>query len=185
MRRGQFLDLEGGTIHIADCQPQDFSAWGKPAAVSVIIAPQRAEDHVLLIVRPSTMAEHAGQIACPGGRYDADLDGNLCETAIRETQEEVGVVLSPSRLIAILNPVHIPITGYTIAPHVFCLEEMPTLVPSPEVVASHWVPIDQLRDCEEMMAGLPQYPLSWGRVWGATARILHQLLHSRESEGKI
>ena len=131
------------------------------------------------------MAEHAGQIACPGGRYDADLDGNLCETAIRETQEEVGVLLSPSRLVTILNPVHIPVTGYTIAPHVFHLDQMPKLVPSPEVVESHWVSTDMLRDCEESMAGWPQYPLPWGRVWGATARILHQLLHLRESEGKI
>jgi 8-oxo-dGTP pyrophosphatase MutT (NUDIX family) len=131
------------------------------------------------------MAEHAGQIACPGGRYDADLDVSLCDTAIRETQEEVGVILSPSRLITILNPVYIPVTGYTIAPHVFRLDEIPTLIPSPEVVAFYWVSIDQLRGCEEMMAGWPQYPLSWGRVWGATARILHQLLHLRESEGKI
>ena len=168
---------------MAIAKANDFRTWSKPAAVAVLITPGPRGPEVLLIERPSTMAEHAGQIACPGGRFDAVRDRTLWDTARRETQEEVGVPLSRTMWRGVLEPVYISVTGYTIEPHLFYLRSKPRLQSSSEVAAWHWVTIPDLRAVAEGSLEWPQYPLPWGRVWGATARIMSQLLRLPHSNG--
>ncbi len=155
---------------------RDFSTWSKPAAVAVIVTATSSGNEVLLIERPPTMIEHAGQIACPGGRFDARQDKTLWDTVRRETREEVGVGLSREMCLGTLEPVHIPPTDYTVEPYLFYVTEKPRLVSSGEVAAWHWVSLTELVTLEEWNDERPQYPLGWGLVWGATARIMHQLL---------
>lgn len=156
----------------------NFRTWSKPAAVAVLVTPGSRGPEVLLIERPSTMTEHAGQIACPGGRFDAMRDRTLWDTARRETREEVGVSLRRTMWKGVLEPVYISVTGYTIEPHLFYLQQKPELRSSSEVAAWHWVAVRDLMAVAEGTPEWPQYPLPWGRVWGATARILTQLLQS-------
>ena len=167
---------------MAIAEAHDFRSWPKPAAVAVLVTPGPRGPEVLLIERPSTMTEHAGQIACPGGRFDPARDRILRDTARRETYEEVGVPLSRTMWRGVLKPVYISVTGYTIEPHIFYLQKKPHLQSSSEVAASHWVAIPDLVTVAEGSPEWPQYPLPWGRVWGATARILSQLLRSPHLE---
>lgn len=163
---------------MAIANSSNFRTWAKPAAVAVLVTPAPLGSEVLLIERPGTMTEHAGQIACPGGRFDAAHDRTLWDTARRETREEVGVRLSLDMWRGALEPVYIPVTGYTIEPHLFYIVPKPRLLASSEVAAWHWVSIKDLEAVEEWVEEMPQYPFAWGRVWGATARILSQLLRS-------
>ncbi len=153
--------------------------------MAVVLVPIRHSNHILLIQRPVTMAEHAGQIACPGGRFDPLYDKTLCDTACRETQEEVGVQLNASYHVDTLSPVYIPPTGYTILPHVFCLSTLPPLILSREAEQAHWVSLEDLRRALDTSGGYSRYPLPWGTVWGATARIIDELLNTPWGKGMI
>lgn len=163
---------------MAIAHSRGFRTWAKPAAVAVLVTPNAVGHDVLLIERPMTMTEHAGQIACPGGRFDAVHDTTLWDTARREAQEEVGVRLTRDMWQGALAPVYIPVTGYTIEPHLFFIAPKPRLLSSSEVAAWHWVDVRELEAREEWTDERPRYPLDWGEVWGATARIISQLLHS-------
>lgn len=161
-----------------------FGAWAKPSAVMVLLA-QQPQPSVLLIHRPDTLTHHAGQIACPGGRFDVACDKTLWDAARRETEEEVGISVPRSRFAGFLDPVHIRATGYTLAPVVAVIDAPQVVRPNPDEVASYqWVRLDEMRAVRQMSrvmaAGvsyrLPEFPLAWGRLWGATARVMDQLL---------
>ncbi len=161
-----------------------FSGWDRPAAVMVLVAvwPHPA---VLLIHRPDTLTYHAGQIACPGGSFDSRYDSTLWETAIRETQEEVGITVAEESRAGYLDPVYITVTGFTLVPFVAVVKTRPPVHPdSGEVASYQWVTLAELAQVRRMgrvMAWgvsyqMPEFPLAWGRLWGATARVMDQLL---------
>lgn len=140
---------------------------------------------VLLIRRPDTLTHHAGQLACPGGRFDPVIDHNLWDAAVRETAEEVGVMVSSDDCLGFLEPVHIRVTGYTLLPVVAFLPTQPVVSPAPDEVADYqWAALEELRACRRMsrvaanglVYTLPEFPLAWGRLWGATAQVVDQLL---------
>jgi len=171
-----------------------FDTWERPSAVMVILA-EHPRPAVLLIHRPDTLSHHAGQIAFPGGSFDPQCDSTLWDTASRETREEVGIIVPRDRLVGHLDPVHITVSGFTVAPIVVGLADPPVVVADPsEVAAYHWVDLEELTQCRQMgrffAKGVwytaPEFPLSWGRVWGATARILGQLmtLDGREEDAR-
>lgn len=75
-----------------------------------------AEPSLVLIERPSTMRQHAGQLAFPGGKPE-DGDRDLLDTALREAWEEVGLPREEVHVLGRLHPVPTP-TGYMIVPFV-------------------------------------------------------------------
>lgn len=161
-----------------------FEAWARPAAVLVLLA-QTPEPSVLLIHRPDTLTHHAGQIACPGGSFDHCVDTTLWDTARRETREEVGIDVPWDSHLGHLDPVYIPVTDFTLLPYVVALDARPEVHPDAGEVASYqWVGLNELRRVRRMSrvmaAGaayqMPEFPLTWGRLWGATARVMDQLL---------
>jgi 8-oxo-dGTP pyrophosphatase MutT (NUDIX family) len=162
----------------------DSRGWAKPSAIMVLLAPVE-RPAVLLIERPLTLSHHGGQIGCPGGTVDWQLDRTLWDTARRETREEVGIDVPQSALWGWLDPVYIPPSGYTLAPAVAGLPVVPEVHSEPQEVSGyHWVPLAVLqrvrrlavREVANVRYQMPEFPLSWGLVWGATARVLDQLL---------
>lgn len=157
------------------------------AAVAVILCPE--PDSVLLIRRAERADDPwSGHLGLPGGRADPD-DHDLCATAMRESVEEVGCVLSRERLLGALDDVWpgTPLPRLiTVRPFIFALSERPELAASPEVAEAFWVPIAELgdpaiyRETTRSVRGLertfPAYHLSQGVVWGLTERILTPLL---------
>jgi 8-oxo-dGTP pyrophosphatase MutT (NUDIX family) len=124
----------------------------------------------------------------PGGRQDA-ADSDLFTTAVRETDEEVGISLEPEALLGMLDDVwpRSPIPRLIVVrPHVFAISERPHLTLSDEVAEVHWVPLVQLRRPEVYRQTIvqlrgqelsfPAYDLEAGVVWGLTERILTLLL---------
>jgi len=157
------------------------------AAVAVLIAPD--PDSLLLIRRAERVDDPwSGHMALPGGRQDAD-DSDLIETAIRETEEEVGFSPSRAQLAGSLDDV-VPRTPVlppiAVRPFVFALAARPTLQPNPEVAAFRWVSLDHLLDAgtqetfEIDIRGerrqFAAYRVDEGVVWGLTERIVSDLL---------
>lgn len=165
-------------------EPAPVLRW---AAVAVILVPD--PDALLLVRRAERSGDPwSGHMALPGGRQDDDED--LLFTAIRETEEEVGLVLPPEALVGVLDdmaprtPVLPPIA---VRPYVFRLDRRPALgAHSDEIAASLWVPLALLMDdalyamtdvmVRSQRMQVPAYRLAEGTVWGMTERILSDLL---------
>ena len=163
----------------------------RPAAVLVLIAPsshlEDAEAEVILIRRVDRGGHHSGDVALPGGRFEAS-DADSATAALREATEEVGLdpVAAGVRVIGELETFWIPISDYRVTPVLAIAARRPELVPSPdEVEAIIRAPLDsflpdaQIELVETEIRGFKlrfgAYPTNGIRVWGATARILGQL----------
>ena len=162
------------------------------AAVAVILAPD--PDALLLIRRAERAGDPwSGHMALPGGRQEP-AEPDLFTTAVRETAEEVGLTLGRHDLIGTLDDV-VPRTPVlppiAVRPHVFALQQRPTLTLNPEVAGAQWVPLDLLLHPETYdmirmaIRGASRefyaYRLDDSVVWGMTERILSSLLqHLRD-----
>ena len=138
---------------------------------------------LLLTVRSLEVRDHKGEISFPGGvRHDDDPD--LLTTALRETEEELGVEPRQLEVLGALPPVHTVVSGYVIAPFVALMEETVELRPSPvEIAEVIELGIDDLARVEEEVtldgrSAWFAYTLQGHIVWGATGRIVHSFLEA-------
>jgi len=142
---------------------------------------------VLLTRRTDHLKSHAGQISFPGGRAE-ERDSSPIETALRETEEEVGLHRRHIEIIGVL-PDHATVTAYRITPVVALIEPPFTLLPDPGEVAEIFeVPLaflmdglnHQRREIDLPEAGRRSFysmPYEQYFIWGATAAILRNLFH--------
>ncbi|MEA3183531.1 MAG: hypothetical protein QOC57_112 [Ilumatobacteraceae bacterium] len=157
----------------------------RPSAVLVVVAdgPEGAE--VLLTRRSESLTSHRGEISFPGGRVD---DGETFEAAaLREAHEEVALDPSAVLLSGRLEPISTMVTRSFIVPVVGSVEAQPTLRPAEhEVDRILWVPLSELTRSDTFREEIWPvgdhhrpiffFELDDETIWGATARILHQLL---------
>ncbi|MGE3267933.1 MAG: CoA pyrophosphatase [Chloroflexota bacterium] len=174
-----------------DIAPEDDPEGRTLAAGLVLLYPHHAPDqpepspHLVLTRRTTALRRHSGQISLPGGRYDLD-DGSLLRTALRETEEELGVNPADLTTWGRLEPELITASHYALAPFVAYAPSRPAFRPAPAEVAEVIdLPLAHILDPathqEEVwdFQGLPRrvsfYRHQHHKIWGATARILHQL----------
>ena len=140
--------------------------------------------HLPLILRPNDGTPHAGQISLPGGRHEGDEEFPV-ETALRETQEELGIHPSSLDILGSLSPLHVRVSEVTVTPVVAYTGSLPEIIPDPKEVADYFhAPLDAFLsgvrlgsfDTRGTMIEAPYYPTAAGRVWGATAMILAEFI---------
>ncbi|MGH2734790.1 MAG: NUDIX hydrolase [Actinomycetota bacterium] len=145
-----------------------------------------AHDPTLIFtVRTDTLPSHKGQISFPGGSIDPG-DESVRHTALRETQEEIGIEPDAVRIVGELDTFPTYVTGYVVTPFVGWLPEEPELRPNPaEVAEILHVPLAHLTETIRADPGFLHagrtYPTEawiWNDhvIWGVTARILRLLL---------
>ena len=158
----------------------------RAAAVLLPIFPAESGSLKLcLIRRTQTMRNHAGQIAFPGGGFE-DADEELVRTAVRETQEELGIHPTSLQILGTLDEVWVP-SGYRLTPFVGWMDHLPDLTPNPVEVAE--VMCAELNDLmnpknfrEELLQRanyqhrMVAFDIPGGPIWGATARVLFRFL---------
>jgi 8-oxo-dGTP pyrophosphatase MutT (NUDIX family) len=155
------------------------------AAVLIPLLLKQGEWHVVVTQRTQDVEHHKGQISFPGGACDPD-DTDLLTTALRETFEEIGVPPEAVEVLGMLDDFQ-TITGFVVTPFV-------GIIPHPfayrleahEVEAVVEVPVSFLRDPAHLRTEQREYEgrlydlLFWDygpyTIWGATARILKNLL---------
>ena len=158
----------------------------RQAGVLLILYPIHGMLHLVLTVRTSDLNHHSGQIALPGGGWEAG-DASLQETALREAREEVGIATDGLELLGALTPLYIPPSNNAIHPFVAYTAQRPAFDPDPrEVAALLEVPLHLLSDPatrrEEDWTWrgaplhVPFYAVSGHKVWGATAIVLAEFL---------
>lgn len=162
----------------------------RPSAVMCLLFDEPVnglmQAHVVLTRRSSRLRSHAHQVSFPGGRLDPSE--TPLEAGLREAREEVGIDPSSVTVIGRLPSMRTIVNPAPITPYVGSLPGRPTLVPNEaEVERAFTVPLVELMsplsyrqelwtfpDGREV--AMPFYELIGDTVWGATARMLTDLL---------
>lgn len=175
----------------------DLPEFADSAVLVPIVVEPGVPEELLFIVRPDGVSTHAGQIAFPGGKRDAgDLDA--AATAVRETTEELGIEPAAVEVLGSLDDVPTP-SRFVITPVVARLRGPLELRPSPHEVAQVFqagiaalgapgcYTQNGTREFLGVRYPMHEYRVGERRIWGATARMVYQLLEllaqSRRSIG--
>lgn len=174
-------------------QPQKVeTSEAKPAAVLMPFWEQDGQVQMVFTKRSSDLPHHAGQISFPGGMRDPE-DAGLEATALRETHEEIGVEPSLVEMVTRLDQV-LTVTNFLVTPFVGLLSPRASFRLSPEEVQRLiMVPVDKaldignyrMTDVEYKGAVFHQMALGHNGdvIWGATARILLNLVNILGEDG--
>jgi len=156
----------------------------KKAGVLVLFYPKETQTYFVLTLR-SADGIHASQISFPGGKYEK-TDNDLLRTAIRETEEEIGVTQRNIKIIKKLSDLYVPPSNFLVSPYMGFLEHQPKFIPQQnEVVEIIEVSLHYFLNLETTFhniktnysnfIGVPSYYIQGKIVWGATAMILSEL----------
>ena len=158
----------------------------RPAAVLVPLFEKEGEDHVLLTRRRADLRRHAGQISFPGGRVDPDDESSLA-AALREASEEVGLAPSDVEVLGELSEQLVVMTGFRLTPWVGRVPYPYPFAPHPgEVEEILLVPLahlarpgahrTEIREVFGMWHEIHLFSLGRDTIWGATGRVLAELI---------
>ena len=162
----------------------------RPGVAAAVLVPLFERDdgwHLLYTTRSATLPHHPGQIAFPGGRHAPGIDATLLATALRETEEEIGVAPADVEVLGALDPIHTFSSNFLISPFVgriphpyafrpnprevddvfsialATLQDPATLAHDTWTIDGHAIPVVAFRHEGRM-------------IWGATQRITAALL---------
>jgi len=165
----------------------NFNFDEDPRESSVLITLFEREGEILfpLIQRPQYTGIHSGQIGLPGGKVE-DQDKDREETALRETEEEIGIDAKDIQILGRLSELYVQASHYNVLPVVGYVPYIPVYNPDPEEVSrviegriSELV-MDEKRKVKELLIRdkyhviAPYFDLNHEMVWGATAMILSE-----------
>lgn len=163
-----------------------LDGFRESAVLVPLVTDGDGRDRLLFTVRRADLPTHAGQISFPGGKRDPN-DQDLASTAIREAAEELGLPPARVDVLGLLDDVPTP-TGFIITPVVGRIEGPLALTPSAREVAEAFAaPLDELavpgcyrhegtRSFLGVTYDMHEYQFGAHRIWGATARMVHQIL---------
>jgi len=154
----------------------------KPAAVLLLLFPNNKKICFYLTKRTEKLKYHKGQISLPGGSNEKGE--SLLETALRETEEEIGVNKNEISILGQITPLFIPVTGFMMTPFIGFTSKEPIIkLDSMEVEEVFSVNILDLINNDKLITHrqlngrdvtIPYFNLNNQQVWGATSMVLSE-----------
>ena len=158
----------------------------KKSAVLILLYPKEEKIHIVLILRNKYKGVHSAQVSFPGGKKDKN-DMNLKETALRETEEEVGINKKSITIIGELTDLYIPPSGFLVQPYLGYTTQTPDFKGDPkEVDTIIEAPLELLLDDSiigskkikvsalNRRISYPFFDVQGHTVWGATAMMISE-----------
>lgn len=156
------------------------------SSVLILLYQKDGEWHIPLIQRPKYDGAHSGQVSFPGGKQEQG-DASYLDTALRETEEEIGISRDGLMFISQLSSLYIPNSNFVVYPQVCITDNKPVFNPDlREVETVIEVPVRQLlspdtihrfiRSINGVIVDAPFYKVDNYVIWGATAMILSEFL---------
>lgn len=172
---------------LAAQQPRALPQAGVAAAVLVPLFERAGELHLLYTTRSPALTQHAGQVSFPGGRHAAGVDADMLATALRETEEEIGVAARDVDVLGALDPIHTFSSNFLVTPFVGRIPHPYAFRPDPREVHDVFsVPLAVLDHPATVVAEtwtidgrsvpVTSYRHDGRTIWGATQRITAALL---------
>ncbi len=167
------------------------------SAVMLLLYPDE-NDRIMtvLTLKQNGIGIHSGQISLPGGKFEPE-DMTLDQTALRETEEEIGVHPYEITLIGQLSSLVIPRSGFIVYPFVgYCTARPQFKIQDSEVARLYEVDLFNLLHHSNKNSFLfteehgetftiPSYLLDNRHLWGATAMIMSEVEHILRKEGLL
>jgi len=155
----------------------------KKASVLILLFPESENIHFFLTQRTFSVEHHKGQISLPGGT--CEKNEKTINTALRETEEEIGVDKNEVEIIGELTPFFTPTSGFIVHPFIgWCNRRPKTNKQTDEVHTLFSASLSQLLDDQILElenwnlrgyeAKVPFYNFDGHKVWGVTAAILSE-----------
>jgi 8-oxo-dGTP pyrophosphatase MutT (NUDIX family) len=184
--------LPGPPAHgpLAPRPPRQWPPGFNPAQIRnaaglLLVVPVESRAHVVLTVRAGTLGRHGGQVSLPGGVVD--LGETFEQAALREAREEVSLDPSLVRVLGLLTPVDIPVSGFRLHPVLASAAVRPSLRPADgEVARILEIPLQELAAAgairmrslvrDEGAVDIPYFAAGDVDIWGATAMVLGECL---------
>ncbi len=185
-RRAEALrhTLSGVLLDPEEASALDVHGRTDAAVLVPLYVDEEGEPHLVFTRRREDLRRHAGEISVPGGRED-DADSDLVQTALREAHEEIGLPPTAVDVVGALQPTPTIATSYAVYPFVGLIEPGHEWTLSAREVAEVLeLSLPDLRAGYErrrlVRRGMPfrtdVYVVGESLIWGATARILGDLL---------
>ncbi len=158
----------------------------KKAGVMALFYPKEGKTYFVLIHRKTYQGVHSNQVGFPGGKYESQ-DKDLIATALRETEEEIGVKALDIQVLKSLSKVYIPPSNYYVFPFIGIVSYSPHFVRQiEEVEAILEIPLTEFMDDRIVSKQkvttsyankmeVPAYLINGYTVWGATAMMLSEV----------
>lgn len=158
----------------------------KAGVMAVFYPNNKGITHLVLILRKTYKGVHSNQVGFPGGRVE-NYDRNLMQTALRETEEEVGIPQAEVRVLKKLTKLYIPPSNFWVHPYIGLIDRTPELIrQESEVEKILEVDLEDFLDEKNLISQelstsyakniqVPAFSLNGHIVWGATAMMLSEL----------
>ncbi|WP_421920830.1 NUDIX hydrolase [Marinifilum sp.] len=155
------------------------------SSVLLLFYPKNGQLYLPFIKRTSGNTSHSGQISLPGGKYE-ESDTNRTVTAIRETNEELGVDCKKIKILGFLTELYIPVSNFMVLPVLGYCKQRPKFKMNPfEVEEVIEMPVSELLSednisefsftANKLAINAPYFDANGHKIWGATAMILSEL----------
>jgi 8-oxo-dGTP pyrophosphatase MutT (NUDIX family) len=156
----------------------------KLAGVMVLMYPDDVSASFVLMRRNEYPGVHSGQISFPGGKKE-EHDYDLVQTALRETEEEIGIDRRKVELLGSLTEVYIPPSNFHVLPSMGWMADRPQFIPDKsevqellEINIHHFLDDSIITNTQVNVRGVdrevPAFVLDESIVWGATAIMLSE-----------
>ncbi len=184
MNKSEFMSKFHHARQIIPVSDYPLKDAGKPAAVLLPIIEHDEQLTLLFTLRSKHLKHHGGQVSFPGGKQE-DNDANLLATALRETEEEIGIAPSAIEVVGNLSRYR-TISRYEVVPYIgFVRPPLELSLNKNEVDSVFEVPLAHLLDQKNHLIHwvnrkgrrYPVYFIPWQgtNIWGATAAFVRNL----------
>jgi 8-oxo-dGTP pyrophosphatase MutT (NUDIX family) len=159
----------------------------RPSAVMALLYERNNQHHIILTERQDYDGKHSGQMSFPGGKKE-EHDSDALATALRETEEEIGIQKSEINVIGKLTDVYIPVSNFLVHPYLGCLKSTPRYLLNEREVKSIVsfeirellnkkikIETDVLIGKGNTLKNVPAFYIEEKIIWGATALMLNEL----------